>query len=124
MKILITGCTSPQTSKKVAEVVPTFASSMAGLLSTSAKVDFLPPELISDEDIKSYDSILVGVAPPTSITANNVYNAFSLANKARKAEKLSIFIDAPEPQKIQASLNSFSSGKSSLDKSFYARRKA
>ena len=96
---------------------------MAGLLSTSAKVDFLPPDFVSDEDVKAYDAVLVGVAPPTSITANNVYNAFSVANKARRRETLSLFIDAPEPHKIQASLNSFASGKSSLDKSFYGKRK-
>ena len=125
MRVLITGSTSPQASIKTSNKVPTFASLMAySLMSQGMKVDFVEPTpAITDEVIKEYDHVLVGIAPPTSLSANRIYPAFAIANKALRAGKLMLFIDAPEPYKIQASLKSCHLNVSDLQKDFYRMRK-
>jgi hypothetical protein len=125
MKIFITGCTSQQSSLKASERMPTFASCMAtALREQGAYVEMSSPSIHkSQEELATYDKVLVGIAPPTSLAANWVYPAFAIANRAKKIGNLSLFIDAPEPYKISASLKSVYTGKSSLLKDFYSMRK-
>lgn len=126
MKILITGSTAQQASKKTAQRIPTFASMLAKELSKKGdhKVDFLEPSFSFEKGFLSeYDIVLVGIAPPTSLSANKVYPAFAIANRARELGNLALFIDAPEPFKIPASLKSCYLNISDLQKDFYSRRK-
>lgn len=125
MKILITGSTAQQASQKAAVRVPTFASMMAEALSRNGDdVDFIEPSFkYTKQHLALYDVVLVGIAPPTSIAANKVYPAFAMAERARELGNLALFIDAPEPFKIMASLKSVDSGVSSLTKPFYEKRK-
>lgn len=125
MKILITGSTAQQASQKASVRVPTFASMMAEALSRNGDdVDFIEPSFkYTKHHLALYDVVLVGIAPPTSIAANKVYPAFAMAERARELGNLALFIDAPEPFKIMASLKSVDSGVSSLTKPFYEKRK-
>lgn len=123
MKILLTGATASQTTT---DRKPTFSAFLFdSLTSAGNEVHFAskPSVAMRVADIKKYDKVIVGIAPPTSVTAYQVYPSFALAGKAWKAGNLELFIDAPEPHKIQASINSCHSGKSDLTKDFFSRRK-
>jgi hypothetical protein len=126
MKVLITGSTSPQASVKTATRTPTFASLLShSFISQGISAELVEPSTeLTTEKLDKYDAIFVGIAPPTSLSANRVYPAFAVANRARHLGKLVLFIDAPEPYKIQASLKSCYLNISDLQKNFYWRRKS
>ena len=126
MKVLITGSTAQQCSTRTASRTPTFSSLVAkGLHDSDVDVSIEEPSIYTTyEQLEQYDTVLVGVAPPTSLSANKIYPAFSIAEKARKIGNLALFIDAPEPYKIQSSLKSCYLNNSDLQKSFYERRKS
>lgn len=122
MKVLITGCTASQTRPGR----PTFSNFINdSLIANGHTVAFAskPSITYTMKDLSEYDKVLVGIAPPTSVTAYTVYPAFSIAYKAWKLGNLEMFVDAPEPHKLQASINSCRNGKSDLTKDFYSRRK-
>jgi len=122
MKVLITGSTASQTTFGK----PTFANFLyESLVHADADVTFVlrPSVDMSMEELEQYDKVLVGIAPPTSVTAYKVYPAFAIAYRAWKLGNLEMFIDAPEPHKLQASINSCRTGKSDLTKDFFSRRK-
>ena len=122
MKVLITGSTASQTTLGK----PTFANFLyESLIHADADVRFVskPSVSMSMEELEHYDKVVVGIAPPTSVTAYKVYPAFAIAYRAWKLGNLETFIDAPEPHKLQASINSCRSGKSDLTKDFFSRRK-
>lgn len=125
MKVLITGSTSPQASAKTATRVPTFASLLAhSFTSQGITAELVEPSLhLTTERLSAYDAVFVGVAPPTSLSANRVYPAFAIAERARKIGNLFLFIDAPEPFKIQAALKSCFLNVSDIQKDFYKTRK-
>ena len=125
MKILITGSTAQQASARTAARVPTFASMMAESLTRDGnEVDFIEPSFaLNKHYLSEYDIVLVGIAPPTSLSANKIYPAFAMANRARELGNLAVFIDAPDPYKIPASLKSCYLNISDLQKEFYSRRK-
>jgi hypothetical protein len=123
MKILLTGCTAQQTSRVISEKLPTFSSALQDMLMSDHEVDLLPPTQDLVESVEEYDAVVVGLAPLTSVTANKIYPAFVLANRAKEVGNLILSVDAPEPHKIQASINSYKSGKADLLKKFYSRRK-
>ena len=123
MKILITGSTASQTTLGK----PTFANFLdQSLAHAGADVTFVlrPSVDMSMEELEQYDKVLVGIAPPTSVTAYKVYPAFAIGYRAWKLGNLEMFIDAPEPHKLQASINSCRNGVSDLTKDFYSRRKS
>jgi hypothetical protein len=95
------------------------------LTSAGNEVDFIsnPSVSMGVSEIKKYDKVIVGIAPPTSVAAYKIYPAFAIASKAWKIGNLELFMDAPEPHKLQAAINSCHSGKSSLSKDFFSRRK-
>lgn len=126
MKILITGCTAQQASSRTALRTPTFSSLLTrAFQDAGATVEIVEPtKYITSEQLSEYASVIVGIAPPTSLSANKVYPAFAIANKARKLGNLSLFIDAPEQYKLQASLKSVSLNVADLSKDFYQNRKS
>lgn len=128
MKVLITGSTAQQCSTRTASRTPTFSSLIAkGLHDSDVGVDVSiaePSIYTTKEELENYDAVLVGVAPPTSLSANKIYPAFSIAAKAKDIGNLVLFIDAPEPYKIQSSLKSCYLNNSDLQKNFYERRKS
>jgi hypothetical protein len=126
MKVLITGCTAQQASPRTAQRTPTFSSLLAKALQDGGiDANVVDPSIhMTEEDLREYDSVIVGIAPPTSLSANKIYPAFAIANRARKIGNLILFIDAPEPYKLQASLKSVSMNVADLTKDFYGRRKS
>jgi hypothetical protein len=126
MKVLITGCTAQQASNKTASRTPTFSALLAKALEDGgAVVEVVEPSTVfTSKQLEEFDSVLVGIAPPTSLSANKIYPAFAIANRARKIGNLSLFIDAPEQYKLQASLKSVSLNVADLSKDFYQRRKS
>lgn len=123
MKILITGCTAQQASEKISDKLPTFSSALRDILREGHEVDLLDPSRSLVESVEKYDAVFIGLAPLTSVAANRIYPAFVLANRARKVGNLVLSLDAPEPHKIQASINSYRSGKVDFLKDFYSKRK-
>lgn len=123
MKILITGSTAQQTSKKVSDKLPTFSSTLRDILSQRHDVDLVEPSKDLIKRVENYDAVFVGLSPLTSVVANRIYPAFALANRAKEVGNLVLFLDAPEPHKIQASINSYKAGKVDLLKDFYSKRR-
>lgn len=125
MKVLITGCTAQQSSINVTKRTPTFASLFSKMLNdceVSAEVKD-PSIYMSEDEVSQYDAVFVGVAPLTSLSANKMIPAFSIAAKAQKVGNLNLFIDAPDQYKLQSSLKSCYLNITDLQKPFYSRRK-
>lgn len=74
-------------------------------------------------DLEEYDSVLVGISPITSLSANRVYGALNTIDLLWKSPKLKFFIDAPNTVQIASSLKSIDSNPLSLLKDFYSYRK-
>lgn len=125
MKVLITGGTAPQASPKHAQRTPTFASLLARsfqdagveTLHTEPSLDF------TEEKLKQYDLVIVGITAPASVTANKIYPAFIMANRAKNLGNLALMLDAPDSFKILPSLRAAYNNPENLFKSFYDRRK-
>lgn len=125
MKILITGSTAQQASPRTITRTPTFSGMMQRALhDVGVDVELAEPTNLPSDYLAEFDRVVVGIAPPTSLSANKVYPAFAIANRARKIGNLSLFIDAPEQYKLQASLKSVSLNVADLSKDFYERRKS
>lgn len=75
------------------------------------------------ESLSSFDSVLVGVSPISSLGANRVYGALNLIEMLWGSSKLTLFVDAPNTYQISASLRSIDSNPTSLLKEFYSYRK-
>lgn len=125
MKILITGCTSQQSSRKHAERTPTFSNLLAqSFKNIGADVAIASPSISwEDSYLQEFDLVIVGISPTTSISANKVYPAFIVAEKCRKIGNLALLVDAPESFKIPPSLKAWTN-ESATFKSFYDRRKS
>lgn len=125
MKILITGCTAQQASSKTALRTPTFSTLIAQALKDGgSSVSIMEPSIyMTKEALQEYDAVLVGLAPPTSLSANKIYPAFSVASKAKDIGNLILYLDAPEQYKLQSSLKSCYLNMSDLQKDFYNRRR-
>jgi hypothetical protein len=125
MKVLITGCSAQQASNKHAQRTPTFASLLVKAFSDAGVVaDHVEPSIsYTEEQLSKYDLVVVGITPPTSIAANKIYPAFSMASKAQKIGNLALMIDAPDSMKIQPSLKACYSDPNNFYKEFYSRRK-
>lgn len=125
MKVLITGCSAQQASNKHAQRTPTFASLLVkAFTDAGVSADHAEPSIsYTEEQLSEYDLVVVGITPPTSITANKIYPAFSMAAKAQKIGNLALMIDAPDSMKIQPSLKSCYTDPNNFYKDFYNRRK-
>ena len=125
-KVLISGMTAPQSSKSLNEKNTSFAGAICKILEYSGvEVVWRDPQVgWTIDDVAEYDAVLLGVAPVLSLTANKSYGVLSLIDTMKNDERLCLFIDAPEPSKIHASLRSASKDYSSrLFKDLYSKRK-
>lgn len=123
MKVLVTGSTAQQGSPRTANKAPTFSGLLVkALRDGGVDVDFQEP--YKSIKVEEYDTVVVGIAPLTSISASKVYPALYLANQARKAGNLVMLLDAPEVHKTQASIKTCALNLSDLTKSFYAKRRS
>jgi len=124
MKILLTGCTAPQSSKKTNERFPSFVSLFKNSLEQLGHEVHLerPNFYYSTQDLDMYDLIYVGLVSPSSFQANYVYGAFSVANKAKDLGKLRFILDNPDIQKLRSTVGNFYNNTDDFFKPLYERR--
>lgn len=127
MHILVTGMTSSQVPPSASTYDPktTYASILVGALRDAGHtVEWRIPSILDERSaFDQYDSIVVGIAPITSLGANHAYGALSTIQRLLKDPRLMYFIDAPNPKQIRQSIRSVMSNSGSLVKLFYAARK-
>jgi hypothetical protein len=123
--VLITGMTASQTS----EAANSRTLSFAGVISTALSVGRHTVTISAPEmwwtlgDMSRYDSIIVGVAPVTSVTASNAYGGLHVIDLLWNDPRLTLMVDAPRPLQIGASLRSVTGTPGNLIKPFYAKRR-
>lgn len=124
-KILITGMSAPHASMEANKRSLSFAGVISAVLSQQGHdVTQVDPEVSwTTQDLEQYDSVLVGLSPLTSLSANRVYGALSVIDVFLESKKLFFFIDAPEPAKITFSLRAMAKNPNNMTKSFYSYRK-
>ena len=124
MKVLVTGCSSAQTSPSVLKRTTTFTGLLVQSL-TEAGHDVVwdTPSMRWDEKhLSQYDSVVVGLTPPTSITAYRLYGALSVIDRARSVTNVKYLVDAPEPHKLWNGVRALASNPDDLVKDFYSKR--
>jgi hypothetical protein len=124
-KIYLTGMTASQASASANSRNLAFAGVLNNVLTASGHdVTWEDPSLdVTEEFLKQFDSVLVGVGPLTSIAANRVYGALNIIGMLWGSDKLKLFIDAPGMAQIGASLKSVNKNPMTLIKDFYSYRK-
>lgn len=125
LRILITGCTSQHISTSAHERIPTFAGLLHDSLREAGEiVVWSEPSMEMDRKFVSmFDKVIVGLVSPTSIAANRIYAALSVAEHAWSHGNLVLLADSPEPHRLWSGITSSYSNYDSLAKDFYARRK-
>jgi len=124
-KILITGMSAPQASLEANKRSLSFAGLISAVLVQQGHtVTQTDPEVSWNiNDLNEYDTVLVGISPLTSLSANRVYGALSVMDVLLDSDKLVLFIDAPEPSKIFFSLRAMAKNPNNMTKPFYSYRK-
>jgi hypothetical protein len=124
-KILITGMSASHASESANARSASFASVIRTVLVLQGhEVVQLDPEVSwNTKDLDQYDSVLVGLSPLTSLSANRVYGALSVIDVLLDTDKLVLFLDAPEPNRITSSLRAIIKTPDNLTKPFYSYRK-
>ena len=124
-KIFLTGMTAPQASASANTKNMSFAGLVNRVLvSAGHDVTWSDPDVkITEEDLDTYDSVIVGVGPVTGLGANRVYGALNIIDLLWSSDKLTLFIDAPSTTLLASSLKSVDAKPTSLIKEFYAYRK-
>lgn len=123
-QVLITGSTSSQFSNEAQKRSPRFCGLLNTAFSYSGSSVQVQSVSVSEEKsiFDSYDVVIVGLAPFTSFSANNIINALNTVSTVAESKKLKILFDAPEPHLVYQSFDSILKNNSILDKSIYSRR--
>jgi len=123
-KVLVTGMTAQHHSLNAATRSSAFSIALKDVLSAAGyEVHFVSPSTETTAfNLSKYTHVFVGIAPPMSIAANTVYGALCLIDEMWDSQKMTMFVDAPEPWKIFGSLRSIERTPDSLFKSFFSRR--
>lgn len=124
MKILLTGMASSHTSPKAhATNFGFFAALNQMLISDGHDVTWIPSSTTwSAEDLDIYDSVFVGVVPPTAISANKAYGALNVIQKLFDSKKLYLVVDSPQHWLLAHSLASVLRQPEKLVGPFYSKR--
>lgn len=124
MEILLTGSTAAHVSQTKNEKTRTFHGDLyKALTSSKNKVTWMEPSVSMSKDfIAEFDSVIVGLAPPTSTAAHKIYGSLSVIDHAWDLENLVLVVDAPEPRRVWAGIKSIHSNPESLVKDFYSKR--
>lgn len=123
--VLITGMTASHTSEATNQRTMSFAGVVSrALVSDGHTVTIGAPDMRwTFDDIARYDSVIVGVAPITSVTASNAYGGLHVIDLLWSDPRLTLMVDAPRPLQISASLRSVVGTPDNLVKPFYAKRR-
>jgi hypothetical protein len=121
MKILFTGMASHHT-KPSTNV--TFFRTLSERVETFATVEWLNPSVTWTEDyLNQYDYVVVGLTPPTSLSANKVYGALHTINIMYDSPKLVMVLDHPQLWQYKHGFNSIDSNPLSIFTDFYSKRR-
>lgn len=125
MKILLTGTTASQVSPRKNEIVPTFSGLVyEALIEARHDVVWAEPSVsMTKEYLAEFDSVVVGLAPPTSTAAHRIYGALSVVFYANQLGNLRLLLDAPEPKRVWAGIRAAHKNPSDLTKSFHYKRR-
>jgi len=123
--VLLTGMTSPQSSRRLNSKSLSFAGALSSILEEhSHTVDWSSPSvLLTKDDLAKYDAIVLGVAPALSITSNKAYGVLHMIDLLKDDDRLVLFIDAPDPSRITANLRAVEKESGKLFTAFNSMRK-
>jgi hypothetical protein len=121
MKILFTGMASHHT-KPSSNV--TFFRTLSERVETFATVEWANPSVTWTEDyLSQYDYVVVGLTPPTSLSANKVYGALHTINIMYDSPKLVMVLDHPQLWQYKHGFNSIDADPLSIFTDFYSKRR-
>jgi hypothetical protein len=125
MKVLLTGSTASHSTKTEDQDRHTFAFLLSKALMTAGnEVSWIDSSVsLTKEYLGEFDSVLVGISPPTSLSSSKIYGALSVIDHAHSIGNLNLFVDSPNPGMILSSINSIIKAPDTIVKPFYSRRK-
>jgi hypothetical protein len=124
VKVLLTGCSSSQSSLSLNARLPTFSRLINNSLEYAGhEVVWGTPSLsMTEEYLSGFDAVVVGLTPPTSVSAYRLYGALSVIERAKKVTKVRYLVDAPEPHRLWSGIRAIANNPSDLIKDFYSKR--
>lgn len=82
-----------------------------------------PSVLWEEEYLDQFDAVLVGVSPLSSLGANRAYGALNVITRLWNSGRLTLLVDAPDPVKIESSVQAIVDNPDNLAKDFFEHRK-
>lgn len=121
MRVLVTGMASSHTKPSANT---SFFGTLVGVVEKFATVEWATPSITwTKEFLDQYDSVLVGVIPPTSLGANKVYGAMHTINIMYDSPKLRLVVDHPQIWQFKSSLASIDRDVANIFSPFYTKRR-
>jgi hypothetical protein len=121
MKVLVTGMASSHTKPSTST---SFFGTLVKGIETFASVEWATPSVTwTKEFLDGYDSIIIGVVPPTSLGANKVYGAMHAINVMYDSPKLRLVVDHPQIWQFKSSLAAIDRDVANLFTEFYSKRR-
>lgn len=101
-----------------------FFSTLYSVLDEAAEVTICEPKLSwTRSDLQKYDAIIVGLTPPTSLTANKIYGALHVLDLMYESPKLRLVVDGPQVWQFKNSIESFKRSPLQIFGPMYVARK-
>jgi len=124
-RIFLTGMNASQASEKSNSKNLGFAGLMHRVLTEMGhEVAWKSPSIyITDDELSRFDSVIVGIAPPTSLSTDRAYGALSIIKRLWDSGKLTLFVDSPTPSQIESSINSLINNPEGFNKPFFSYRR-
>jgi hypothetical protein len=123
-RILITGMSASQGSAKLNSRSLGFTGAVnRSLINSGHEVVWEIPSIDwTDDFFESFDAIIVGVSPITSLSANYMYGGLNTIDRTVDTGKLTLLVDAPTPRRIGASLRTTLAKPETFTKDFYSSK--
>lgn len=124
MRCFVTGMTAQQANPASVKRGANFTGLLVRALKERGhEVDWHDPSVeMSKGALGRYDSVIVGMAPITSLGANRTYGALSTIWHLWEDPRLALLVDAPDPHKIRGSLEAIMKKPENLTKTFFSYR--
>jgi hypothetical protein len=123
-KILLTGMSAAQASRKANARTLSFAGVLEKSLTNAGhEVLWEVPSIgWTKEFLSQFDSVVVGISPLTSLSANYCYGGLHVITELLDDKRLTLLVDSPQPGQITASLKSITANPQAFTKDFYTSR--
>ena len=121
MKVLFTGMSSSHCKPGKNQ---SFFKTLATAYEEFAAVTWAEPKISwTKSDLETFDQIVFGFSPPTSMGANHLYGAINVLNLMYESPKLRLVVDSPQMWQYKNSLRAFKRDPDQIFGSFYSNRK-